>query len=252
MIKQLKRLLQKLSKKISRKNLDKFIDYYISRISNELDGINSLKVLNVGAGGTIETYLKTKFNFVKSIDVDVNREPDQVIDVCDIDQLKDLTNNIGVDVIFDPVGGELFEESSRALSRYGKILVIGFASGKIPKFPINLALVKEFDVVGVFWGAFTRNNTSSFKENMNELFKWFQEGKEPAIEPSISEICKELKMNKDDIISEAKTKLIEDKYLANTNSARENKIFGSPTFVVNNEIFWGDDRMEDAIKFFKK
>ena len=82
--------------------------------------------------------------------------------------------------------------------------------------------------------------------------KWFQEGKEPAIEPSISEICKELKMNKDDIISEAKTKLIEDKYLANTNSARENKIFGSPTFVVNNEIFWGDDRMEDAIKFFKK
>lgn len=91
MIKQLKRLLQKLSKKISRKNLDKFIDYYISRISNELDGIDSLKVLNVGAGGTIETYLKTKFNFVRSIDVNVNREPDQVIDVCDIDQLKDLT-----------------------------------------------------------------------------------------------------------------------------------------------------------------
>lgn len=91
MIKQLKRLLQKLSKKISRKNLDKFIDYYISRISNELDGIDSLKVLNVGAGGTVETYLKTKFNFVRSIDVDVNREPDQVIDVCNLDQLKDLT-----------------------------------------------------------------------------------------------------------------------------------------------------------------
>ena len=82
--------------------------------------------------------------------------------------------------------------------------------------------------------------------------KWFQEGKEPAIEPSISEVCKELKLNKDEIISEEKTKLIEDKYLANTNSARENKIFGSPSFVVKNEIFWGDDRMEDAIKFFKK
>ena len=82
--------------------------------------------------------------------------------------------------------------------------------------------------------------------------KWFQEGKEPAIEPSISEVCKELKINKDEIISGAKTKLIEDKYLANTNSARENKIFGSPSFVVKNEIFWGDDRMEDAIKFFKK
>ena len=82
--------------------------------------------------------------------------------------------------------------------------------------------------------------------------KWFQEGKEPAIEPSISEVCKELKINKDEMIFEAKTKLIEDKYLANTNSARENKIFGSPSFVVKNEIFWGDDRMEDAIKFFKK
>ena len=82
--------------------------------------------------------------------------------------------------------------------------------------------------------------------------KWFQEGKEPAIEPSISEVCNELKLKKDDIIPEAKTKLIEDSYLANTNSARENKIFGSPSFIVDNEIFWGDDRMEDAIKFFKK
>ena len=79
--------------------------------------------------------------------------------------------------------------------------------------------------------------------------KWFQEGKEPAIEPSISEVCKELKLNKDEIISEAKTKLIEDKYLANTNSARENKIFGSPSFVVKNEIFWGDDRMEDCLLY---
>ena len=91
MIKQLKSLLQKLSKKISRKNLDKFTDYYISKITNELDGIDSVKVLNVGAGGNIETYLKTKFNFVRSIDVDINREPDQVIDVCDLDQLRNLT-----------------------------------------------------------------------------------------------------------------------------------------------------------------
>ena len=82
--------------------------------------------------------------------------------------------------------------------------------------------------------------------------KWFQEGKEPAIEPSISEICKELGLNKDEILSKAKTKIIEDNYLTNTNSARKNKIFGSPSFIVNNEIFWGDDRMEDAIKWSKK
>ena len=82
--------------------------------------------------------------------------------------------------------------------------------------------------------------------------KWFQEGKEPAIEPSINEICKELGLNKDEILSKAKTKIIEDNYLTNTDSARKNKIFGSPSFIVNNEIFWGDDRMEDAIKWSKK
>ena len=82
--------------------------------------------------------------------------------------------------------------------------------------------------------------------------KWFQEGKEPAIEPSISEVCNELKLNKDQIISDALNKEIQDKYEANTNSARENKIFGSPSFIVKNEVFWGDDRMEDAIKWNSK
>ena len=82
--------------------------------------------------------------------------------------------------------------------------------------------------------------------------KWFQEGKEPAIEPSISEVCNELKLNKDEISSEALKKEIQDKYEANTNSARENKIFGSPSFIVKNEVFWGDDRMEDAIKWNSK
>ena len=82
--------------------------------------------------------------------------------------------------------------------------------------------------------------------------KWFQEGKEPAIDPSISEICKELKLNKDEIISEAKSNRIESEYQKNTELARNNKIFGSPSFIVRNEIFWGDDRMEDAIKWFKK
>ena len=82
--------------------------------------------------------------------------------------------------------------------------------------------------------------------------KWFQEGKEPAIDPSISEVCMELKLNKDQIISEAKKKNIVDIYHSNTISARENKIFGSPSFITNNEIFWGDDRMEDAIKWSKK
>ena len=82
--------------------------------------------------------------------------------------------------------------------------------------------------------------------------KWFQERKEPAVEPSISEVCKELSLNKDEIIIESKTKEIKDQYFSNTDAARENKIFGSPSFMVDNELFWGDDRMEDAIKWVKK
>ena len=81
--------------------------------------------------------------------------------------------------------------------------------------------------------------------------KWFQETKEPAIDPSISEICNELNLKKDEIISLAKSKKIIDRYKSNTESARDNKVFGSPSFIVNNEIFWGDDRMEDAIKWLK-
>ena len=82
--------------------------------------------------------------------------------------------------------------------------------------------------------------------------KWFQEGKEPAVEPSLSEVCKELGLNRDEIIIESKTKEIKDEYFLNTDAARENKIFGSPSFMVDNELFWGDDRMEDAIKWSKK
>ena len=82
--------------------------------------------------------------------------------------------------------------------------------------------------------------------------KWFQEGKEPAIDPSISEICNELNLSKDERIASAKDQEIEKKYLSNTDSARNHKIFGSPSFITKNEVFWGDDRMEDAIKWADK
>ena len=82
--------------------------------------------------------------------------------------------------------------------------------------------------------------------------RWFQEGKEPATEPNISEIFKELKIDKEKAIKDANTSEIEKQYLKNTESARENKVFGSPSFIVNSEIFWGDDRMEDAITWSKK
>ena len=82
--------------------------------------------------------------------------------------------------------------------------------------------------------------------------KWFQEGKEPAIDPGITEVCRELNIDKDETISQANSKEIINNYNLNTNSARDNKIFGSPSFVVKNEIFWGDDRLEDAVNWSKK
>ena len=90
------------------------------------------------------------------------------------EELKSISKGKGVDVIFDPVGGDIFDTVARTMARSGRLLVIGFASGKIPKLAVNLALVKEFSVVGVFWGAFTRGEPEEYKKNMIELFEWYQ------------------------------------------------------------------------------
>lgn len=92
------------------------------------------------------------------------------------DAIREHTDGKGADVIYDPVGGDAFDSSVRSMARYGRMLVIGFASGTIPKLPINLALVKEFSLVGVFWGTFTRKEPAVFAENMQELFEWYQKG----------------------------------------------------------------------------
>tara|TARA_B100001093_G_C26637348_1_gene931568 strand:+ start:42 stop:632 length:591 start_codon:yes stop_codon:yes gene_type:complete len=122
--------------------------------------------------------------------------------------------------------------------------------GFLAKTPVPYPL-SEFDLANQISVLGLKNNWGIDYVRLTYK-KWFQEGKEPAIDPSISEVCMELKLNKDQIISEAKKKNIVDIYHSNTISARENKIFGSPSFIVNNEIFWGDDRMEDAIKWSKK
>ena len=101
------------------------------------------------------------------------------------EKLKEISAGKGVDVIFDPVGGDTFDTIARTMARKGRLLVIGFASGSIPKLAVNLALVKEFSVVGVFWGAFTRAEPDEYKLNMIELFDWYQKGfLKPLIEES--------------------------------------------------------------------
>lgn len=97
--------------------------------------------------------------------------------------LKEVTGGKGVDVGFDPVGGETFDVLARSMAWNGRLLVIGFASGAIPQFPVNLALVKGFSVVGVFWGAFTAKEPHVYADNMKELVGWYLAGKvRPVIE----------------------------------------------------------------------
>jgi NADPH2:quinone reductase len=90
--------------------------------------------------------------------------------------LKDLTGGKGVDVVCDPVGGALTEPALRSLATNGRHLVIGFAAGDIPKIPLNLLLLKQSALVGVFWGAFARANPAQHAANMAELFDWFEAG----------------------------------------------------------------------------
>lgn len=89
------------------------------------------------------------------------------------ENLKKMTDGKGADVVFDVVGGEVFDACSRAIAWKGRLLIIGFASGTIPKFPVNLALVKGYSVVGVFWGSFTRQEPDVYGENMKELMEWY-------------------------------------------------------------------------------
>jgi len=91
--------------------------------------------------------------------------------------LKDIVGKKGVDVVYDPVGGDLFEAALRSTAWGGRVLVVGFASGNIPKVPANLALLKGCSIVGVFWGAFRLNYTKEDNKNFEQLFAWYAQGK---------------------------------------------------------------------------
>ncbi|WP_152219331.1 NADPH:quinone oxidoreductase family protein [Pseudomonas sp. SCB32] len=100
------------------------------------------------------------------------------------DKLKEITGGQGVDVIYDPVGGDLFEEAFRSIAWNGRMLVVGFASGTIPSLPANLTLLKGASLVGVFWGSFAQRQPQDNAANFQQLFQWFAEGK---IKPLVSQ-----------------------------------------------------------------
>jgi NADPH2:quinone reductase len=101
------------------------------------------------------------------------------------DSILEITEGRGADVIYDPVGGELFEQCLRAVAWCGRILIIGFASGKISTVPANLPLLKGSSIIGVFWGRFTEQEPKINAENTTKLFQLLQKGK---LKPHISKI----------------------------------------------------------------
>jgi NADPH2:quinone reductase len=91
--------------------------------------------------------------------------------------IREVTGGAGVDVVYDPVGGELAEQAYRSLGWHGRYLVIGFASGEIPSFAANIALLKEASVIGVWWGTWSRHNPREAHRNMADLFAMVEDGR---------------------------------------------------------------------------
>lgn len=123
----------------------------------------------------------------EKLEVARNAGADELINYSEVslkDAVKELTGGKGADVIYDPVGGDLFDEAVRSINWKGRLLVVGFASGRIPDFPVNLALLKGSSIVGVFWGSFAAREPQANLDNFRQLFAWYSEGK---LKPLVSE-----------------------------------------------------------------
>ncbi|RDE50995.1 MAG: NADPH:quinone oxidoreductase family protein [Candidatus Accumulibacter meliphilus] len=99
------------------------------------------------------------------------------------ERIKELTAGRGADVVYDPVGGDLFTASLRSIAFEGRILIIGFAAGGVPQIPANHLLVKNVDVIGVNWPAYVDLNPAVMTESFQTLIRWYLDG---AIKPHVS------------------------------------------------------------------
>jgi NADPH2:quinone reductase len=98
--------------------------------------------------------------------------------------IKELTGGRGVNVVYDPVGGKLFEESLRATAPGGRILLVGFASGEVPQIPANILLIKNIAAIGYYWGAHRVLDPVRMRQSCEELVRWLGEG---SVRPHVSE-----------------------------------------------------------------
>ena len=102
------------------------------------------------------------------------------------ERIKALTGGRGANVVYDPIGGPLAEVALRGTAWEGRYLVIGFASGEIPKIPLNLVLLKGCQIVGVFWGSWAMREPAKSREQARAIFEWVAAGKlRPAVDSVI-------------------------------------------------------------------
>ena len=99
-------------------------------------------------------------------------------------RLRELTDGRGADVVYDPVGGAVFDASLRAIAWEGRIVSIGFASGQVPQIPANLLLVKNASVIGFYWGSYRKHDPERLRGGFKELFGWHRDGR---IRPHVSQ-----------------------------------------------------------------
>lgn len=111
---------------------------------------------------------------------------DHVIDYRSEDikeRVRELTGGGGANVVYDPVGGDVFDASLRCIAWEGRLLIIGFAAGRIQEIPANLLLIKNCSAVGFYWGAYRKHNPGLFVQSFTELFRMFEAGK---LDPHVS------------------------------------------------------------------
>ena len=91
-------------------------------------------------------------------------------------RILELTDKRGADVIYDPIGGDIFDASLRCLAWEGRILTIGYASGRIPSVGANVLMVKNTSVIGCYWGAYLKRDPSVIRKSFDELIRWYGDG----------------------------------------------------------------------------
>ena len=159
--------------------------YALKRRANIKKG-ETILVLGAAGGIGTATIQLAKILGVKTICAVSNQEKEEYVktlgadeviryDKFDLkDEVKKLTNGNGVDVVMDPVGGNVTEQALRATAWNGRLLVVGFTDGNIPKVPLNLTLVKGVSIIGVWWGRWTMTSPNELYEDFKELLNFIE------------------------------------------------------------------------------